>query len=209
MWWLAGITGAFASGTRLVGIALFPVGLFFWAEYFVLQSKFGLKNWKPMVLGLVSVLTMPLGLAAFMFYLGKTFGDPWSFFHVQERWGSNHMNILHTIQDMWWVLAQASSSNRTAMMVGSLFAALFCTYCIWVVYQKMNYKYAFYSLILFILPFGTRAESLARYVSIIFPLFIGLAMVLKSEGLKQFYLSLCIVLQVCFLLLFIHQLSFF
>ena len=69
-WFWAGILGALASATRLVGVFLLPALV---VEYYLQAKK---KKIKLRLKDFFSLLLIPLGLAIYMFYLWRTTGDP-------------------------------------------------------------------------------------------------------------------------------------
>src|SRR5579859_5667046 len=76
---LAGVFGALASATRVTGILLvLPL-----AYEYARDRNFSLRrlDWR-----MVSVLLVPLGLLAFMVYLGRSVNDPFAFSHHQAGW---------------------------------------------------------------------------------------------------------------------------
>lgn len=75
---LAGIIGAFAAATRNLGVLLFIPLLFEWWRG---RDEFGVR-------GLLSLSPVPVGLLAYIAFLGASFGEPLIFAHQQqEYWG--------------------------------------------------------------------------------------------------------------------------
>lgn len=169
-WWAAGAIGAFASAARPNGVILLPALLILsWQIYRSLQIKkiFGL-------------LLVPVGLWAFMIYSWWACGDPWAFRTAVAHWGRKPGFFLtalgkylihpHTILEPWnFNLLNASS-------------ALLCFFCVYVLIRRREWALAAYAFMAIFLPLSTgMLQSLDRYALIIFPMFMGLAMVAKSE----------------------------
>jgi len=75
-WWLAAIAAGFASGTRLVGLALLPALLLLaWRRSASRVERAGIA------------LLAPIGAGAYAVYTGWAFGDPLAYFHAQATWG--------------------------------------------------------------------------------------------------------------------------
>jgi hypothetical protein len=170
-WWVAGILGAFASGTRVIGVLLAPALLILsWQMYRSLQIR--------KILGLMLV---PLGLVAYMLYSWWACGDPLAFKHAEVRWGRGEFvffltplikYLIHpyTILEPWhFNLLNAAS-------------ALLCFFCVYVLVRRREWALAAYAFMAIFLPLSSGIlQSLDRYVLIIFPMFMALAMVAKSE----------------------------
>jgi Gpi18-like mannosyltransferase len=169
-WWAAGAIGAFASAARPNGVILLPALLILsWQIYRSLQIK--------KVLGL---LLVPVGLWAFMLYSWWACGDPWAFRTAVAHWGRKPGFFLtalgkylihpHTILEPW---------NFNLLNAGS---ALLCFFCVYVLIRRREWALAAYAFMAIFLPLSTgMLQSLDRYALIIFPMFMGLAMVAKSE----------------------------
>ena len=169
-WWLAGALGAFASAARVNGVILLPALLVLsWQMYGRLEIK--------KILGLILV---PVGLWAFMLYSWWACGDAWAFRHAVAHWGRKPGFFLtalgkylihpHTIIEPW---------NFNLLNAGS---ALLCFFCVYVLIRRREWALAVYAFLAIFLPLSSgMLQSMDRYALIIFPMFMGLAMVAKSE----------------------------
>ncbi len=171
-WWLAGILGGLASLTRLVGLFLLPALL--WEWYISSKPKINLRF---LWLGLI-----PLGLASYMFYLQKAFGDALYFLHAQPFFGAQrtggeiillpqviwrYFKILTTVPvfayDFWVALAELTTF---AFVTGILLLAH---------KRGVRLSYLIFSWLVFLTPTLTGTfSSLPRYVLPVFPTFIVL-----------------------------------
>jgi hypothetical protein len=78
-WWLAGVAGAAATATRMVGLALVPALL---VEAFVAQRGKGERGRK-----LAAIALVPLGFLSYLLVNQVVHGDPFHFLQVQdEHW---------------------------------------------------------------------------------------------------------------------------
>jgi Gpi18-like mannosyltransferase len=169
-WWAAGVLGAFASAARVNGVLLLPaLVVLSWQMYRALKIK--------KILGL---LLVPVGLWAFMLYSWWACGDAWAFRHAVARWGRKPGFFLtalgkyvihpYIILEPW---------NFNLLNAGS---ALLCLVCVYILARRREWALAAYAFLAIFLPLSTgMLQSLDRYALIIFPMFMGLAMVAKSE----------------------------
>lgn len=169
-WWAAGAIGAFASAARVNGVILLPALLILsWQMYRSLQIK--------KILGLVLV---PVGLWAFMLYSWWASGDALAFRTAVARWGRKTDFFLtafvkylihpHTIIEPW---------NFNLLNAGS---ALLCLVCVYFLLRRREWALAAYGFMAIFLPLSSGIlQSLDRYALVVFPMYLGLAMVAKSE----------------------------
>src|SRR5690606_33849224 len=101
-WLLAGILAGIASGTRIVGVALFPALLLeLWYQNRPNQPD--LKLFFSQNLRHIARISLSLaGLAFYMVYLWQTFGDPLFFFHVQSEFGAGRQESLVLFPQVLW-----------------------------------------------------------------------------------------------------------
>jgi hypothetical protein len=169
-WWAAGALGAFASAARVTGVILLPALLILsWQMYRSLQIK--------KILGL---LLVPVGLWAFMLYSWWACGDPLAFRTAVARWGRKADFLLtafgkylihpHTIIEPW---------NFNLLNAAS---ALLCLFCVYVLIRRREWALAAYGFMAIFLPLSSGLlQSMDRYALIIFPMYMALGIVAKSE----------------------------
>ena len=183
LWWLAGIAGMLASGTRLFGIFLFPVVLW----QYVKEQKGVYKWWDIFFVSLI-----PLGLLAYMRYLMQTIGDPLAFFHVQSAFGAGRSGreLILLPQVLWRymriIVTVAPSSIIYAISVFELAVFSFGLWLVWYGFRKkiINAEYLAYALAILMVPtFTGTFSSLPRYFLSAFPLFFILGSV-HNTGIK-------------------------
>lgn len=178
-WILSGISAMFLSATRPVGIAMLPaLTCEFWKD----KSK--RKDWrKKVALGLA-----PLGLLTYSLYNHFQFGNPLQFLSNQQEVGHSRSffifpfqtlvrygKILTTIpyaQYEWWVaLLEVTSFLFVAVLL----------FVVWK--QKVRRSYLVFAA-LSITPaiLSGTFTGLPRYVAVLFPLFIALALIKKRSS---------------------------
>lgn len=199
-WFLAGITGALLSSTRLVGISIFPSLLF---EYFKYEKNKTLGKF-------VSILLVPLGLLAYVFYNFQKWGNPFYFIQAQGNLQNNrsidsvvllpqtlfrYIKILFSIKPSiyeWWVAFFELSFSIFALSL---------LYIAWK--KKVRFSYILFGLLCFIIPVSTGTfTGLPRYIAVIFPIFITLALLIKNKFLKIVYSTISTILLFVFFMLF-------
>ena len=198
-WLLAGITGAFLSATRFVGIFILPALLF---EYFKYEKNKSLGK-------LLSILLVPLGLIVYAFYNLQKWGNAFYFIQAQGNFANNrtvnsivlfpqtifrYFKILFTLKPNiyeWWVAFFELSFFIFAL---SLF------YVAWK--KKIRTSYLIFGILCFLIPASSGTFSgLPRYVLTIFPLFITLALI-KNKIFKIIYCTISVTLLFLLFMLF-------
>jgi len=187
-WLLAGIFGAFASATRVVGIFLFPALLVEWWEIKVKNSKLKVK-------GLLSLFFILFGLGFYMWYLKKTVGDPLYFIHVQPLFKAERTagKFILLYQVFWryfkMILTTRMDPLYFAVWLEFLTAVVFLVLLILAYFQKIRRSWLVFSVLAYLVPTLTGTfSSLPRYVLVIFPGFITLALLVeKYRWLKIIY----------------------
>lgn len=198
-WIWAGIAGGFLSATRIVGIAMWPALLY---EYFK-------QNKNKLSIKLIPLFFAPFGLTAYVIYNTYRWGDPFYFIEAQGNFQNNrsvdsiilptqtifrYFKILTTVNPRiyeWWVAFFELSFFILALIL--LFIA-------WK--KKVRASYLIFGLLCLFIPSLTGTLSgIPRYVSIIFPIFITLALI-KNKGFKIIYFTVSAVLLFIFFMLF-------
>lgn len=190
---LAGCAGAALSATRPVGvIVMLPILVE------ALEIDFG--SWRPKLRRalpkVVGVVTPGLGILLYMLYLGHRFGDPLAFVHAAGAWNRSLVGPIESIRHSF-----GYGTFYVYLFVGSLvWAWLVCAY---MMARRMRLSLVVYAAVsVLVVSSWNYLEAAPRYLSVIFPLFPGAAMlceelpVFESFSLVVFpmLLSLCTVL---------------
>lgn len=190
-WLLASIFGVLLTATRVVGIAIAPA-LFY--EFLQNEKSFFKIKVLPLLLS-------PLGLLGYMYFNYLKWGNALYFIQAQGNLQNNrtvnsivlfpqtmyrYAKILTTVslsQYEWWI----------ALLEISVF--VFAATLLFVAWKKkVRFSYILFSVIALLIPVSTGTFSaLPRYVLILFPIFIGLAL-LKNKALKIAYATLGLIL---------------
>jgi hypothetical protein len=184
-WWIpASIVGALASATRFTGILLLPcLAVLYWQE----NRPFKLN------IRLLGLLLIPLGLLLFMNHLHNVTGNGFAFIDIQAAWGRSAGlfvdPLLSYLRDPLeisykWDLKLLNFS-MAVIALGSGLELL----------RRREWALALYTLISVILPLSSLTlQSLARYVMVIFPVFLVLAKAGQFKRIDQVIISTFIAL---------------
>jgi len=174
-WLIATIFGILSSATRVFGILLLPALLI---EVYQKREKFSKAFW---------ILLIPLGLGIYMFYQYLKVGDAFAFYHLQTSVGEQHQSGVILLPQVYFryikMISTVDKSNPIyqtvwlEFLVGILFFAL----PIYGYFKKIRLSYLFYAMSGFLLPsIQGSFSSVPRYVTILFPAFLVLALLINS-----------------------------
>lgn len=198
-WILSSLFGVLLTATRIVGIAILPALLF---ELYMQEKTFLSKK-------IIPILLTPLGLAAYSLFNFVNFGNAFQFITAQGTLLNNrsvdqiilfpqtvlrYLKILTTISPSiyeWWVaLLELSSFSFAAVLL----------YTAWK--KKVRASYILFALIAFAIPVSSGTFSaLPRYILVLFPMFIVLALI-KNKWIKLSYFVLAPILLFVLFMLF-------
>jgi len=199
-WAWAGLAAAAASGTRSAGVLLLlPLALIY------LQERRGSR----LRADVAWLLLAPAGLAAYAAYLGMAHGDALAFASVQDYWGREFAGPLAGV---WEGLVaavegvrQIASGERfpvffeqaagdpfrvagmNVMLLATLAFALVATVG---VLRRLPFAYGAYVAAALMLPLSYPVEpqplmSLPRFVAVLFPIFMWLALACEERGITD------------------------
>ena len=194
-WAWAGMLAAAATATRSAGIVLLVPLVLLWLDS---QPRRGRElAW----LGLA-----PLGLGAYMLHLGVAHGDALAFIDAQEAWYRDFAGPFVGVWDgttaAWDGLRQLASGSRETVYFEPaggdpfrvaainllLFAFLvFAAVAVVGAFRRLPRAYGAYALAALALPLSYPVGpqplmSLPRFLAVLFPLFIWLALVSEERG---------------------------
>src|SRR5260221_3703590 len=208
-WWLAGLFGLLASLTRSAGLVLF---LPYCYEY-LRQHQFSLKNIR---FDSMSSLGIPAGLAIFALHCYYRFHDLLSFSHALVYWDRHLHGPWHGLIDSFMIIL-----HRGMLSFDSIHNVLDLSACLFILallvlcfvgpwkFPRAYRVYGFYAALIYIffLLFptdgGAPLASYSRYMLEVFPLFIVLALLGKSQLFNRYYLVFSVSLLSFMLLQFL------
>jgi len=162
-WWSAGIVGALAAATRLAGIFLVPALLvLYWQE----RRKEGLRA------NLLGLCVIPAGLLAYMLYLRSITGNALAFVDIQSAWGHRPNFFLRPLFD--YLTSPLTRVAGLDLRLLNLCAVILAFICCGAVLKRREWALATFALLSVIVPLSATVllQSMARYVLVIFPVFM-------------------------------------
>lgn len=202
-WIMAGVLGMLASATRVIGILLLPALLFEWWDKRK-QGKAGLPE-------LLFLLLVPLGLLSYMLFLKETTGDPFAFYNLQVLSGEQRSTTLIPLYQVFWryakMLWEIAPNFIYLTIFIELLAGIFGILLLVLGYLKrMRPSYLCFGFLSYLLPtLSGSFSSMPRYLVVIFPIFIALAIFISRNRLLRFgILAALIVLLAIETMLFIR-----
>lgn len=153
------------------------------------------------------VLLAPISFMAYLLYLQINFQNPWLFLTAQDNWdrviGPSNLNIFSLLAELW-------SKPLTDKVIIQWLEYIFMAFGIGLtirVFRHQKIQYAIYCLgTLLIILFSGKLMSVPRFMLVLFPLFIALAIWKQRYSInlpwKKIYLTISTVLLVIFLIRF-------
>ena len=190
-WALAGVVGALACATRSAGIVLIvPLGILWWQ-----QRGRGSRD-------LAWVALVPLGIVAFCAYLTIVGQDTFGPFGAQEAWGRTFAGPLGGVIDgadhAWAGARQIINGEERTWMVydtATTDVTLFVELVLVVIalalaFRRLPFAYWAYAVAALSIPLSYPSEgqplmSLPRFVAVLWPLHLWLALVLVDRPLAR------------------------
>lgn len=205
-WWVAGILGALASGTRVVGVLLLPALLFEWYEQ---KRERGLTVTQSL-LRLVPIGLIPVGLLSYMRFLAINYNDPLMFIHVQSSFGAGRTGgSIILLYQVFWRYFKMLATTRIDPLYFTVWlefitASLFLFLLIFAFYKKIRLSYLLFAGLAYVLPTLTGTfSSMQRGVLILFPCFVAFALVEKPV-FRYFWWGIGFLLLIVSTIFFTH-----
>lgn len=198
-WWSATLAGIAASALRVPGSVLLGLALVEWWQM--------RRDAKANLSQLAMIVLMPLGLVAYMGYLAIEFGDPLLFIRStsQNTTDLTAGPFAAIIREVQFALEGLWHYPFTVPM-GLL--ALILTFMLLVpIARRLRLSYALYVLASILLPlWGGPINSIGRYVVVLFPLFMMLAIWGRNRWVNLTYAAVSLPLLSIYILLYIRWL---
>jgi hypothetical protein len=220
-WIVAGLLGAIATATRVVGMALIPALVVeIWLQGGIGgRGRIGIRR-------MLGVVMIPIGLVLYMVYLNKVTGDPLDFFHSVSIFGEQRSSSFVLLPQVFYryvfkifpninydyfpVVFATWLEFLTAVFFGGLLILGIVGWIkrkkkwdkFWLVrfvqdnLIKMRLSYLVYFGIAYIIPtLSGSFSSMPRYVLVLFPAFIQSAVYLSkaSKVVKYVVISLLFI----------------
>lgn len=173
-WFLSSISAMLLTATRFVGIAIIPALLF---EFFVQNKTFINKKIIPLIL-------TPLGILSYAWFNFTAWGNPLHFIEAQGKLLNNrsvdHIILFpQTIFRYFKMLTTVSINYEWWIALLELLTFVFVFVMLYVAWKKkVRTSYLIFSILAFLIPVSTGTfTGLPRYVLVLFPIFIALALI--------------------------------
>lgn len=196
-WWTAGVIGAFASATRFNGILMLPMLLLlYWQRH--------RDRLRP---NLIGVFLIPIGLLCFMYFLWQITGNAFAFKDIQVRWGRSSgwffypiLSHLPNIKDLAW---------PWDFRLLNFSAAMLAFICAFILARRREWALSFYTLASVIVPLSSQSwMGMTRYMMVVFPIFIVLAVAGESARTDQLIRTTFIALMSLMTVFFVAHFTF-
>lgn len=190
-WWLAGLLGAAGAATRNTGVLMAPVLLFLYLygprDDAPLRAASGrLRARYPLRPDVLWLGLIPLGLLAYLAWLGFRFGDPLVPFHAQEQFQRSFAGPFSAVWQGAWEAVKAAGALVTRSEGGGVAAvremglfgvAVLALVAAVGVLRRLPAVYGLFTVLMmvFVLSFPQEGHPLAsasRYLAVVFPLFM-------------------------------------
>jgi hypothetical protein len=175
-WLTAGALGALASATRVTGVLLLPALLaLHWQQR---------RRVLPRAADALGLLLVPAGLLSFMLYLYLITGDALAFKDIQPAWGRHPSWFWQPLLDFLISPADLIAPWDFRVLNFAAAAAAFACGFAWL--RRREWALGIYTLlsVVFTLSSGL-LQSQARFVSVVFPVFMWLALAGRAPRFDQ------------------------
>lgn len=194
-WFLASLCGMLAGLSRNLGIFLLIPLLYEYRnlEYRSIEYQ-GLNKTTLGKIKLFWLALVPAGLGIYMLYLQQVLGNPLAFMEAQKFWKRSFdfpwNSIFHAAKNI-------SSSNNLWNLIFTLFALTFLV----MAFKLLRPSYTLYMFFGVIVPLFSPAVhspllSMPRFVLVLFPIYITMALLIKKEQVHWAVLCSSTVLMV-------------
>lgn len=215
-WWLAGMCGCLAALTRPTGLALLVPFLVLILQQFGIRTLLAPENWREKLNAILSIALIPMGLVIYMFYLWKSFGNPWLFSTEQTLvW---HRYVTFPWMGIFYAIKALFISNFTFQWnLADLLFTLIPLASLVVGWKRLPLHYSLFALLMMlsVLCYPVLAHNPAytytplmaapRYMLMAFPIFLLFAHWSKSPGLAQILTITSLTFFVINIVLFVTQ----
>ena len=168
----SGVFGALASLTRVEGILIaLPLMYEIWQAW---RQRRG----TTLLRGVVGLCIVPVGLFIYMGYLYALVGDPLHFSHVQSSWNRHLAGPWVAFYNTFKEIAHRSVASSVTVnhLIELAFTIIFLILLV-EAFRRLRFSYALYFAVSLLVPMSTASlMSMPRFVLVVFPAFILLAL---------------------------------
>ena len=202
-WWLAGLAGFLATLTRSSGVVLAIPYLIVYLQRFWFSEQRIQFAWREKLNALVPIVLIPAGVLAYFVFLYVAKGNPFISGAVENQYWHRHLSLPWTTFSLIWrAFFQATSSvHLWGVIIDSIFTLIPLLILV-LGWRRIPLHYRLFSLALAALSLSFPLEtdspliSQPRYLMMLFPVVVILALWSKD---RRFYQGYLVVSTGCFL----------
>ncbi len=192
-WLIAGVLGAGAALTRPFGVVV-AVPL---AVELLMQWR---AEGRPRWLAFPAIAVIPAALGAYMLFLGRMYGDPLKFLHVQGGWNRHLMLPWDTFFQFFRDPLTLNSGEHAMIDLGFAILAIVSVILAW---RLLRPSYAAFLTVLVLVPLSSGSlTSLGRFDLVFFPIVLVLARIGRRPGIDRAYNVVALGMGAVFMALF-------
>lgn len=185
-WGWAVVFGMLCAASRIVGVLSFGVVGLEWLRYhgWTFSTIHKWQAWKNMFKGirtdflnLLIIFIIPLGMVSYMVFLYQHFNDPIAFSTVQSAWGREMIGPWAVLwRDLRLLFSGDILRGDVWYHIALDLAPTFLVFAtlVWM-WRRLGESYAILSALSLLIPLSSGSQSLSRYVLVVFPFFMILA----------------------------------
>ncbi len=195
-YWKSGAFGFLAALTRAQGAILFLPVLYMYLN----QRQFNIKKTDLKVVG---IFLIPLGIIAFMLYHYAATGNALMQFQTQQQFGRSFSLFF------WEPILKEVANMVTGQTTSKIYFAF--SFSVWVcflvlsyyAYKRLGKEFGIYMLVSLVMPFFTSSFfGITRFVLVLFPGFMVLAMAAEKDRRLRIFLTCLYVVFAVMLIVF-------
>jgi Gpi18-like mannosyltransferase len=181
-WLIASLLGFFLSLTRSVGVYIIIPLLM---EYLDIDFDSFRIDFKKIKKDIFYLSLIPMGLLIFMLYLLIKFNDAFAYYHAQAAgWQRGFTSIMTTSKS----IKLYYDFYKIIFMGLPVFVLILILFLI---YFRVRSSYIVYTLLLLFIYLSTgRLESIPRYISVLFPMYMGMSLLANKSKFLDYSFSL-------------------
>ncbi|HYN90065.1 MAG TPA: mannosyltransferase family protein [Ardenticatenaceae bacterium] len=197
-WGLAALSAAVAGATRIVGVVTVLGLLILYLE----QVDFDWRKLRPNILWLLLGFS---GLASHVIYLARRFGEPLAFVVSQREWGYYgwDVSLLQETIRMTWSRQAILAGRFPAMDIIHLAFLVVTVVLALAAWRRPRIAYAVWATLTLLLS-SSIWPSMGRFTSVVFPIYIVAALLLKKGPWFQVALFLSTLFLALFTIMYTH-----
>lgn len=211
LWLPAALAGGYAAFTRSLGVVLLVPAVYELVVFVLEQRNKGEGRGVKTLLSALSLLLIPLGLAAYLYINYRVSGDPLRFLVYQkENWSQSLSYFFNTAFYQTGYMLNCLREGDWTTFLGLWLPNVLCFFISQLVLllgvKKLRPSYSAYAIAYYVIALGaTWLLSGPRYLLVLFPIPLSLALLCKRSPLKGLIPVLLALANFAYLLCFINR----